>query len=59
MEIMSWNAEPPWEAEDEDWRGDEHLADWPEHLAGPEYWMYKTAAEGGCIRPPSLPDYSE
>jgi hypothetical protein len=31
--------EPP--ASAEDWRGDEHLGDWPESLAGPEYWLYK------------------
>ncbi len=31
---------------DEPWRGDAHLADWPEASAGPEYWMYKRAAEG-------------
>jgi len=30
----------------EPWRGQEHLADWPEAQAGPEYWMYKRAAEG-------------
>ena len=29
----------------EAWRGEEHLADWPEAQAGPEYWMYKRAAE--------------
>ena len=29
----------------EPWRGQEHLADWPEAQAGPEYWMYKRAAE--------------
>ena len=26
------------EPEDEAWRGDVHLEEWPEHLAGPEYW---------------------
>lgn len=26
---------------DESWRGDVHLDDWPEQLAGPEYWLYK------------------
>jgi hypothetical protein len=33
----------PWSAarEPEDWRGDEHLADWPEELAGPEYRLFK------------------
>src|SRR5437588_719958 len=30
-----------WRGNDEGWRGDEHLADWPEHAAGPEYWMFK------------------
>ena len=30
-----------WEAESEEWRGDLHTGDWPEHLAGPEYWLYK------------------
>ena len=40
----------------EAWRGDLHPApepwaddafvDWPEASAGPEYWMYKRAAEG-------------
>lgn len=29
----------------EAWRGDVHFADWPEASAGPEYWMYKRAAE--------------
>ena len=37
-----WRAEPS----DDRWRGHEHLADWPEAQAGPEYWMYKRAAEG-------------
>ncbi|HEX4574667.1 MAG TPA: hypothetical protein VH158_06000 [Gemmatimonadales bacterium] len=32
---------------DESWRGAEHVADWPESAAGPEYWMYKQAAEEG------------
>jgi hypothetical protein len=38
----------PWGTPDEDdqadreaWRGDLHLDDWPENLAGPEYWLYK------------------
>ncbi|OLC03683.1 MAG: hypothetical protein AUH78_22095 [Gemmatimonadetes bacterium 13_1_40CM_4_69_8] len=30
-----------WRGSDEPWRGEEHLADWPEHAAGPEYWMFK------------------
>ena len=28
-------------AETEAWRGDLHLGEWPENLAGPEYWLYK------------------
>jgi hypothetical protein len=39
----------PWDTPDDDgdqadreaWRGDLHLDDWPEDLAGPEYWLYK------------------
>lgn len=37
----------PWETSDDDdqadseWRGDLHVDDWPENLAGPEYWLYK------------------
>jgi hypothetical protein len=36
----------PWATSDEDendcaWRGDFHVDDWPENLAGPEYWLYK------------------
>ena len=39
----------PWDTPDgegepgsgEAWRGDLHLGDWPENLAGPEYWLYK------------------
>jgi hypothetical protein len=36
----------PWENSDEEqaegaWRGDLHFDDWPENLAGPEYWLYK------------------
>jgi hypothetical protein len=33
------------ELDDASWRGEEHFADWPEAQAGPEYWMYKRAAE--------------
>jgi hypothetical protein len=38
----------PWRADSRDdaWRGGEHLADWPEDSAGPEYWMFKRAADG-------------
>ena len=38
----------PWDTPDdgeqadaEAWRGDLHQDDWPESLAGPEYWLYK------------------
>jgi hypothetical protein len=39
----------PWDTPDEEsessssdtWRGNLHLGDWPENLAGPEYWLYK------------------
>jgi hypothetical protein len=29
------------------WRGHEHFAEWPEASAGPEYWMFKRAADRG------------
>ena len=29
------------QAESDAWRGDLHFDDWPENLAGPEYWLYK------------------
>jgi hypothetical protein len=43
------NGDLPWDmpdsewesADSEAWRGDVHLGDWPENLAGPEYWLYK------------------
>jgi hypothetical protein len=37
----------PWQMMNEDdaadsaWRGELHTDDWPENLAGPEYWLYK------------------
>jgi hypothetical protein len=37
----------PWDTSDVEWgevdawRGDLHQDDWPENLAGPEYWLYK------------------
>ncbi len=47
----SWegDADVPWDTPDQDWepadcdgwRGKLHLGDWPEDLAGPEYWLYK------------------
>lgn len=38
-----WDApDAAWEAADaESWRGELHLDEWPESLAGPEYWLYK------------------
>ena len=40
---LPWDTpDADWEpAEVEAWRGDLHLDDWPENLAGPEYWLYK------------------
>ncbi len=36
----------PWSIEDDSaWRGEAHLADWPEELAGPEYWLYKRQSD--------------
>jgi hypothetical protein len=38
----------PWDTPDTEseldsdaWRGELHQDDWPESLAGPEYWLYK------------------
>ncbi len=41
------HRDEPWrgEARDDAWRGGEHVADWPEASAGPEYWMFKRAAD--------------
>jgi hypothetical protein len=37
-----WKTGGGWEpADSETWRGDVHVNDWPESLAGPEYWLYK------------------
>lgn len=51
-ERESWRGEvhrneDAWRGDDDDesWRGEEHLAEWPEHAAGPEYWMFKAAAD--------------
>jgi len=40
-EDESWSLD----SGDDAWRGEDHLADWPESAAGPEYWMYKGAAD--------------
>lgn len=37
----------PSEDAEEPWRGDEHPDTWPEHLAGPEYWLHKRDQEEG------------
>lgn len=34
-----WEDRDPWDDEHDAWRGDLHLGDWPEALAGPEYWL--------------------
>jgi hypothetical protein len=35
-----------WESPDKErWRGDMHSDQWPEELAGPEYWLYKRLGE--------------
>jgi hypothetical protein len=39
---LPWNTpDSESEADAEAWRGAIHQADWPENLAGPEYWLYK------------------
>ncbi|MBA3443747.1 MAG: hypothetical protein H0T58_02675 [Gemmatimonadales bacterium] len=49
-EGQPWESggDPPWgqaetgcEAGGDGWRGELHGEDWPENLAGPEYWLYK------------------
>jgi hypothetical protein len=50
-EGLPWESggDLPWEtpegdwdsADSEAWRGEVHLGEWPENLAGPEYWLYK------------------
>jgi hypothetical protein len=44
---LPWDTpDEEWEpAEREAWRGDLHLDDWPESLAGPEYWLYKNQSD--------------
>jgi len=40
---LPWRSEEAeWEAPDPDaWRGTVHQGEWPEELAGPEYWLFK------------------
>jgi hypothetical protein len=42
-EDLPWeSAGDEWEPSDtEAWRGDVHITEWPEGMAGPEYWLYK------------------
>ncbi|HEX6668687.1 MAG TPA: hypothetical protein VF061_03965 [Gemmatimonadales bacterium] len=44
---LPWDTpDAEWEpAEAEAWRGDLHLDDWPESMAGPEYWLYKNQSD--------------
>jgi hypothetical protein len=35
------------EADTEAWRGELQAGDWPENLAGPEYWLYKKQRDDG------------
>lgn len=44
---LPWVTDDPgWEPPDpEAWRGAAHLGEWPEELAGPEYWLYKKLGE--------------
>ena len=44
---LPWDMpDAEWEEADHDpWRGDLHLGDWPESLAGPEYWLYKNQSD--------------
>jgi len=38
---LPWGMPDDGEQAEVAWRGDLHLDDWPESLAGPEYWLYK------------------
>jgi hypothetical protein len=39
---LPWDTpDGDWESNTDAWRGTLHLGDWPENLAGPEYWLYK------------------
>lgn len=47
MTGLPWESEEEYEPppEAEDWRGTVHPDSWPEHLAGPEYWLYRSEVE--------------
>lgn len=38
---LPWQSSEDLDQTDNTWRGDLHFDDWPENLAGPEYWLYK------------------
>ena len=38
---LPWENSVDEDKADDTWRGDLHFDDWPENLAGPEYWLYK------------------
>ena len=44
-ETSDWSTGQDEGEEHSGWRGHQHFADWPEELAGPEYWLYKRMAE--------------
>ena len=43
---QQWEDSDDLEDEDAPWRGDTHLDNWPESLAGPEYWLYRDELDG-------------
>ena len=45
LDADGWRGEADRAESDANWRGDQHLEDWPEHEAGPEYWMLKDRAD--------------
>lgn len=39
---LPWDApESETESDSQAWQGELYHDDWPENLAGPEYWLYK------------------
>ncbi len=48
-EPWATSGDLPWKtagAEEEAWRGDIHVDNWPEEMAGPEYWLNKRPGDG-------------
>ena len=41
-----WEDSDDLEDDDAPWRGDLHLDEWPEHLAGPTYEMWRDLLDG-------------